>query len=184
MKRILVGVIVIAIGVIMLLHKLDLVDFSFLVDWEWKKFIVPAVIILVGLRILMMRSHVCKSGNDCMKEVELGEIKEGEIIKGSVAFSVSRYNLNEQLFNGADLEAFCGGITLDLSGAEIADKCSIKVQTMMGGVEIKAPSNVRFVVSSECILGGVDNKHNENPEGCTKTIYLKANCFLGGVDIK
>lgn len=184
MRRVLLGFIVMAIGIAMGLNAAGIIDLCWFQDCEWRKYIIPLLIIIVGLKLVFGHTRVKRDGCEDFKAVDTSQMKEGDIVHATVAFSGSRYNMNDQLFNGAKIDVFCGGVTLDLYGAEIADKCMIEVHTLMGGVEIRVPSNIRFIVSSNCLLGGVNNKYHPSTDSFTKTIYLKAECLLGGVEIR
>lgn len=168
----------------MALHIAEIIDLSWIEFGAWPKYIVPAVIIFIGMKLIMSRTRRNSNRGDGLHDADLSNLQDGDRINASVVFSGTRYNMNDQMFNGAKIDVFCGGVSLDLCGAEITDKCTIEVHTLMGGVEIKAPSNVKFLVSSKSFMGGVDNKHNQTSDSCTKTIYIKADCLLGGVEVK
>jgi len=184
MRRKVFGLLVVAAGVMIALQKAEVYDFTWMFDQEWKKYIIPVVLIFLGLKIMIGHTHRSHSGENGFVDADTDNLQEGEVMDISVAFAGNRYNLTDQLFHGAKVDVFLGGVMLDLTGAEIADNCTLEIHTLMGGVEIKAPSNVNFSISSNCFLGGVDNKNlNVAGEG-SKTIILKASCLLGGVNIK
>ncbi len=182
MRRSIIGLIIIAIGVYMVLDRAGLFHFEW--EWfgEWRKYIIPALIIFVGLKFLI--GHRNPEQVERMMEVDMSNLNEDEVVRSSVAFSGSRYNFNGRKFSGAQIKAFCGGVTIDLRGAAIAENAVIEVSTFMGGVEIIAPEDVAFHVCSNCLLGGVGNKKSYMNGHASKTIVLNASCLLGGVEIK
>lgn len=182
MRRIVFGCVILAIGVMMILQKAGVYGFDWFFELDWGKYILPAALVLVGLRLIAGNRQ--DNNVDSFRNVDLDSLNADEVLTASVAFSGGRYIMNGRVFNGAKLDAFCGGISLDLNGADIADNCVIDVRTFMGGVEIKAPEDVNFNVVSSCLLGGVNNKRGQYNSNASKTITLKANCLLGGVDIK
>lgn len=182
MRRNIFGLIIIGIGAMMLLKAMGLADFDWFFDQEWKKYIIPAVIIFLGLKVLFGGAR--KSHSDHMKVVDIPPTNEGQIISTSIAFSGSRYNFSGQKFYGAKMNVFCGGATIDLRGADIQDNCVISISTLMGGVDIITSGNTNVMVESSCLLGGVGNKTVQQNTADVKTILVKASCLMGGVEIK
>ena len=94
--------------------------------------------------------------------------------------------VDNQEFTGADLNAILGGISLNLKNAIVRENVVIHACTILGGIDILLPSPVKVVVECTPILGGVEN-HVISPLGAdenTPTIFIKATCVLGGIDIK
>ena len=81
------------------------------------------------------------------------------------------------------LNATFGGVKCDLREAIINEDIVINASAIFGGIEILVPENVQIKVKSVPIFGGVDNKAQNN-EADEHTIYVKATCMFGGVDIK
>jgi len=181
MRRIIIGLVFITVGVLWGLQNYGIIDLNWNWHIEWHKVLFPAIFILIGLRIALGMSK--KNRCDNLHDAVYTESSEGDIPKLSVAFSGNRYILNGQKFVGAKIDTFCGGMTIDLYGAEIADNCVMDIHTFMGGVDIKAPDDINFIISSNGFLGGVDNQRYTS-NNASKTIMIKANCLLGGVSIK
>ena len=70
-----------------------------------------------------------------------------------------------------------------LREANITQDQIINATAVFGGIDIIVPSNVNVKVKSNSIFGGVDNKIIINKENAP-TIYVKAFCLFGGVEIK
>ena len=64
-----------------------------------------------------------------------------------------------EAFHGARLDAFCGGIRLDLREAVITEDEEIDIRTFCGGIELFVPTMVNVKVKSQSFLGGVDIKN-------------------------
>lgn len=182
MRRIVFGAVILAIGVMMTLRTMGVNDFSWFFNGGWHKYIIPGIIIVVGIRVITSPGK--KNNSNGFKLCEVPETEEGNPMNVSAAFSGSAYNLNGEDFNGAKLDAFLGGIKIDLRGANITDGSVINIHTFMGGVELKLPQDVRVEINSSCFIGGVNNKMPQNYSSAVKTIRINANCLLGGVDIK
>ena len=80
------------------------------------------------------------------------------------------------------LNAIFGGIDLDLKNANIVEDKIINATSVFGGINILVPENINIQVKSTSIFGGVNNKTKNKEE--QPTIYVKAFCLFGGVDIK
>lgn len=90
-----------------------------------------------------------------------------------------------EVFEGAVLSCIMGAIDLNLSGAVIYHDVTIEAILIMGGIDIIVPGDVRVVVQGGPILGSVDNhvKDRQLAQGAP-TVYVKATCILGGMDIR
>ncbi|MBQ4154487.1 MAG: hypothetical protein IJE01_04710 [Clostridia bacterium] len=102
----------------------------------------------------------------------------------TACFSGSDLKFNSELFGGAKLNAIFGGITCDLSNANIKNDCIIKANVLFGGIDIILPENVNFKVKSRCLFGGTSDKRNVPHQKKAPTVYIVINCAFGGVDVK
>lgn len=166
----LIGLIV---GVLLLLACRDVFSFSLL----WK-LLVPAVIILIGLRLLIGGVFRSKSA-ELLKKLE----SEGRKPKVTCAvFSGSDIRYDGEVFDGADLTAVFGGIQCDLRRAVIDHDTVIRVSAVFGGVDVLVPDGVNVKTSVTGIFGGTDNKTIKR-DGAP-TIYVSGICVFGGAEIK
>ena len=167
------NIIGIVIGVFLLLCCQDILSFSML----WK-LLVPAIIVIIGLKLIFVGLFGNKA-NEIMKKLKL-EGKEPK--SGCATFSGCDLNYDGEVFEGSELTAIFGGVKCDLKNAIIEKDCAIQVSAIFGGIDILVPDNVNVKVSSNCIFGGISNKaavHKEAP-----TIYVSGTCMFGGVEIK
>ena len=163
----------IAIGVLLLLCCQDILSFAMV----WK-LIVPAIIVIIGLKLILSGLFGNKA-NEIMKQMK-EDGKEPPV--GCATFSGCDVNYDDQVFEGAQLTAAFGGITCDLRKAIIEKDCAITASAIFGGIDILVPENVNVRVNSNSIFGGVSNKtttHKDAP-----TIYISGTCMFGGVEIK
>lgn len=143
------NIIGIAIGVFLLLCCQDILSFSML----WK-LLVPAIIVIIGLKMVLTGLFGNKANEIISKMKKSGNNPN----VGCATFSGCDLNFDGQVFEGAELSA------------------------IFGGVDILVPDNVNVKVSSNSIFGGVSNKtavHQNAP-----TIYVSGTCMFGGVEIK
>lgn len=161
------------VGALLLLASRDIISFSLL----WK-LLVPAVIILIGLKLIVSGFFKSK-GTELLKKIE----SEGGTPKTTVAvFSGSDISLEGEVFDGADLTTVFGGIQYDLRRAVFEKDTVIRVVAVFGGIDILVPDNVNVKTSVTGIFGGTDNKTIKRDS--TPTIYVSGICAFGGVEIK
>lgn len=163
----------VVIGVCLLLCCQDILSFSML----WK-LLVPAIIVIVGLKMVLTGLFGNKA-NKMMKQLKL----EGKQLRsGCAIFSGCDMNYDGEVFEGAELTAVFGGVECDLRKAVIEKDCAIRVSAIFGGIDIFVPAGINVKVSSNSIFGGVSNKtavHQNAP-----TLYISGTCMFGGAEIK
>ena len=162
------------IGIGLLLWRRDVIEIGML----WK-LIVPIILILVGI------SCIFKGKIDKKIESEIQKINKTNDNNYCTVFSGQEVNLSDEKFDGANLTSVFGGIDLDLRNAKINSDTLIDVKCVFGGADILVPDNVKVKISSSSFFGGVDNKKkNIDDQNKKYTLYIKATCVFGGVDIK
>ena len=167
------NIICIVIGVCLLLCCQDILSFSIL----WK-LLVPAIIVIVGLRLILGGIF----GNKASEIISRLKKDGGEPKIGCATFSGCDLNYDGEIFEGAELTATFGGVKCDLRKAVIEKDCAIQVCAIFGGIDILVPDGINVRVSSNCIFGGISNKtafHKDAP-----TVYISGTCMFGGVEIK
>lgn len=86
-------------------------------------------------------------------------------------------------YTGGSATAIFGGVELDLRRANIKDGAVIDIFTFCGGVSISLPDDV-IVKNEVCgILGGSEYK-TVSKSSAKKTIILRGECILGGLEVK
>ncbi len=167
------NIIGIAVGVSLLLCCQDILSFSVL----WK-LLVPAVIVMIGLKMVFSGLFGNKANEIIAKMKQNG----GQAKVGCAIFSGCDLKFDGQVFEGAELTAVFGGVKCDLRNAVIEKDCAIRSSAIFGGVDILVPDHINVKVSSVSIFGGVSNKtcaHKDAP-----TVYVSGTCMFGGVEIK
>lgn len=86
-------------------------------------------------------------------------------------------------YTGGSVTAIFGGVDLDLRQAKIKDGAVIDVFTFCGGVNINMPDDVIVKNEVHGILGGGEDK-TVSKSSAKKTIYLRGECVLGGLEVK
>lgn len=164
----------ILIGVFLLLCCQDVLNFGML----WK-LLVPAIIILIGIK-LVFGAVLGNKANDLIKDMKSNG---SETKSGFACFSGKTLDFDGECFEGAELNAIFGGVKCDLRKAIISKDCAISVSAIFGGIDILVPDNVNVKVNTTSIFGGVSDKR-KNSNANSITIYISGTCLFGGVDIK
>ncbi len=182
------------IGVLLLMNYW--IDFNFNI---WR-LLIPAILILVGIRILFQGNF--------RKKIDYGEYTYNADGKGgyggsngysqgsnrtgygnagdcdySAIFKSSHVHITEP-FYGANLNASFGAVVLDLRDAQITCDIEINASAIFGGIDIYLPDGVKVKVSNVPVFGGVSIKHAQAVDAAAPTIYLNSTCMFGGIDIK
>ena len=86
-------------------------------------------------------------------------------------------------YAGGSATAIFGGVELDLRRANIKDGAVIDIFTFCGGVSLSLPDDVIVKNEVRGILGGSEDK-SVSKSSAKKTIYLRGECVLGGLEVK
>lgn len=167
------NIIGIAIGVFLLLCCQGILNFSVL----WK-LLVPAIIIIIGLKMVFGGLFGNKANEIITKLKEDGN--DPKI--GCATFSGCNLNYDGEVFEGAELSATFGGVKCDLRNAIIDKDCAISATAIFGGIDILVPDSINVKVSSNSIFGGVSNKTSVIKDA--PTVYVSGLCMFGGIEIK
>lgn len=161
-----------AVGVVLLLWQLDVVNLSLV--WE---LIVVAILVAVGIKLIVGGTKKSNSGDGATVNISV------DAPSGCAIFGGKEMNFDGQVFEGTELTAVFGGVECDLSGAIIKNDCKIKATAIFGGVDIILPKGVNVSVSSTSIFGGTDDAYVREPAS-EVTVYIETVSVFGGVDIK
>lgn len=160
----------IIIGVMLLLSSNDVIDFGDI----WK-FVIPAILIIWGLKLLLGGSF---GKNKLPVDSEINEDN-----KYYATFSGKDLDYTDRKVENMELTATFGGIKLDLRNAKLKNETVIRVAVTFGGIDIKMPDDVNVIDNTSSIFGGVDCK-SKYKKAAKKTIYITGSAVFGGVDIK
>ncbi|MEG0641853.1 MAG: LiaF-related protein [Clostridium sp.] len=162
----------VVVGVLLFLSAQNILSFVLV-----GKLIIPVILVFIGMR--MIYRNFFDSDRIRMKKV----CKNGMPDYISI-FSSNEVNFPYEVFKGANLISIFGGIDLDLRNAIINDDTVINSVTIFGGTEIIVPPNVKVKVISTPIFGGVSDDRKYIQTESVHTVYVKAVCIFGGIDIK
>ena len=156
----------VAFGVLLLLAAQGYVEFETI----WK-LIIPAIIVLLGIKII-----VRGTGGDKGTKAEKEEM---------AAFCSRKLDYTDTEITLAKIGAVFGGATCNLTNAKIVDGGQLEVFCAFGGADIIVPENVNVKFNTFCLFGGVSDKREiKNPDKDVITLHVNGFCMFGGVDIK
>jgi hypothetical protein len=162
------GAIVTLLGLFFLGRKLDLFDIG--LDELW-----PVFIILAGIGILS-RGFGQRDGKSALRD-------DDHISQFGILCGLSP-KIGSQSFKGGEVNAFMGGVEVDLTQADIADEeAVIVVFAMMGGIEIKVPRT--WTVSSHVtpFMGAMEDKTDQSEAVPEKQLVIRGFVMMGGVEV-
>ena len=155
--------------------------FETMSEGRWAMYFSIFILLYVGVH-LVIDSY--RSNPDQWLQRPIPPAEEGKRICCSVHYGGDEYIYKGEPFHGARLDAFCGGIRLDLREAVITEDEEIDIHTFCGGIELFVPAHVNIEVKSRSFIGGVGNHAIHTADKKAPTIHIVASNFLGGVDIK
>lgn len=163
-------------GIVTFLGVVNLLD-----DWypQLNKIIFPGILVIIGIEILLggIFKRVVRP-RDNLSIDNKDELNAIAVLGGVEKKVVS------QNFRGGKVDAFLGGVVLDLTEIKLTSDAIIDVNAFMGGVEIKLPSNIRIRSDVNGILGGVEIKHRSIEPTSDYILILRGTAVLGGIEVK
>lgn len=178
-RRTIIGIIFIVAALLRLADMWGVIQ----LNWEhsWTAYFGPVLLLYIEAE-LVIYSFNRNPSQWLQRPVPQGE--DGKRISCAVRFGADAYRYQGEVFHGARLDAFCGGLRLDLREAVVTEDEEIDVHTFLGGVELCVPSDVNVVVKSHSFIGGVGNETSGRSVPGAPCLHIVASNFLGGVSIK
>ena len=143
------------------------------------KLIVPMIFVIIGLGIMF--ANTLRGPRPT--QAEYTKMNNGNR-HYTATFSGQNIHCDNEVFEGASIDAVFGSVALRLDQAIINEDVIISCNATFGGVEIYLPSDVNVKVATTPIFGGVSNKRRNFANPSAPTVYINATCMFGGVDIK
>lgn len=164
-------IILIGLGSLFMLAKYNVFQF------EWHRFIIPVVLIIVGLYFLRPRLFKPQEGITHDNEIGVFSILGG-----------GEFNSRSSSLVGGHITCILGGANIDISDADMqGDKMEIEVLSLLGGADIKVPAHWQVNIKAIPLLGGVSNRTTclaEQMQLPRKTLVLNGYAIMGGIDVK
>jgi hypothetical protein len=166
------GIILIIIGVVFMLMKWDILD------WSAWKILAGVLIIFVGLWIIFRPRFGFHFRN-------IPEIKSDDL-DAFALFSECKRRIESKAFRGGKATAIFGSVNLDLEDAQLeGNKAAVELTTLFGSIEMRVPREWNVEIDSNAILGSIDDKRKIRPsELADITLFLKGTAILGSIEVK
>ncbi|PSL42640.1 cell wall-active antibiotic response 4TMS protein YvqF [Chitinophaga niastensis] len=167
--------------------------------YDTATFIWPVALIIVGLVVILKRSHTAEIFSYPKKGKygnygdygNYGSQVQGfsgdDYINTSAIFGGVNKIITSRDFKGGQVTSVFGGTDLNFMKADINGVVEMEVTAIFGGCEIIVPSNWTVKVDITSIMGGVEDNRSMDLMASTdkdKVLLLKGSCIMGGVDIK
>jgi Cell wall-active antibiotics response 4TMS YvqF len=138
-----------------------------LVIFELGAWVGAATAAAVAKRVLPSR------GDENSDEVALVAIFDGIDLKSRA-----------QAFRGGSMFAWFGGVAVDLTEAKLAPDARLTIGALIGGVDVKVPSDWRIVSTARAIVGGISDDVPEPTDPDAPTLVVESTAALGGISIR
>ena len=161
------GLLLMTIGVSIGLGAYGVINIS-----VWKIFW-PVMLIAIGLMVSV--------GSGGRKRSKKSAADDGSNEKVAIFYGEESRVKGD--YTGGSVTAIFGGVELDLRRANIKDGTVIDIFTFCGGVSISLPDDVIVKNEVRGVLGGSEDK-TVSKSSAKKTIILRGECVLGGLEVK
>jgi hypothetical protein len=185
----------IAGGVLMVVGGLILADnLGFLrIDQLW-----PLALIAVGVFLLWSRTRPDYAGKpwwywkekvkhwDFGPPIEDSAANAGNMVHEVNVFSGTRRVITSQDFRGGKVSCVFGGVTLDLTGANIAgESATLEISAVYGGAVVRIPLTWDLVMRGGGVFGGYSDQTIHPPRTPeTKRLIVRGGAVFGGVTFR
>lgn len=183
-RRTIIGIIFILAAMMKLVSMWGIFHLDWF-DWVWQhpwaEYLAPALLLIIGIK-LIVSSYQRNPSQWLQRPVPQDE--NGKRINCAVRFGGDEYVYRGEQFHGACLDAFFGGLRLDLRQAVINEDEEIDIHNFAGGVELLVPAGINIEVKSRSFIGGVGNETVGKGISGAPCLHIIASNFLGGVSVK
>jgi len=183
------GFLLISLGVIFLLDKLDVMDVGDFFSTFW-----PVILIVIGFRLILNRN----AGGSAESSKDTLIQNDEQSVKYSKVFGDVKLRLESQDFNGGSISIMIGEIALDLSRADI--KAGDKILTLsgvIGEISVTLPKTLNVSVKANVTIGDIKildtsddgfsitrTYQSEGYETAKKKLYISVSQVIGDIEIR
>jgi predicted membrane protein len=156
-------------GMLLLGHRLGLIDANIFSFW-------PLILVLVGARIVWQTLNT----NRAVEQGDAGATVSAIAVMGGFERRITSHE-----FRGGEITAFMGGGKLDLRDAMPAGgQAVINLFAMMGGFEIVVPETWRVISEVTPLMGGIEDKSRTSGNPNAPTLVIRGFMMMGGLTLK
>lgn len=182
------GFLLVGLGVVLLLDKLDVMDFGEFFSTFW-----PLILIGIGLKLVLNRN----SGGSAESKKETLTLNE-QNVKYSKVFGDVKLQVNNQDFNGGSISVMLGEIDLDLAKSNIKEGEKIlRLSGVIGEISVLLPKTLKVSVKANVTVGDIKildttddgfliNRtfQSEGYETAKKKLYISVSQVIGDIEIR
>jgi len=171
-----------------------------LVDANLHQYLLPVMIIFVGLIFILFPQSRCfrrrgewrrrrwesKMGEEFgTSNTILGETDGEDSLFINSVFSGIKRNILSKNFKGGEITCIFGGVELDFMQADIQGTAIVKVEQVLGGIEIRVPAHWTVRNEIDGAFHGVDDKRRfTDATDPNKVLVLRGSSVFAGIEIK
>jgi len=170
----LMGAGLIALGVLIILDRMDVIDFSMRTMWP---------LFLIGAGAYLLYKAVVRRGQVPEYLSKDGGTGASETVDVVAILGGFDRRITTPAFRGGEVTAVMGGCALDLRNASIEGEAVINVFAFWGGVTLKVPPDWTVVLQGTPIMGGFEEKTIVPPHGA-KRLVIRGYAIMGGVEVR
>lgn len=165
----------IGVGVLLLLAARDVISWQMM--WQ-----IGLALLVIGFGVQMLLFKTCKHTEAC--DVETVSRDGKDIRRIETSFGKQILSFAGEKFEGADVQASFGGLTLDLKGAIIEDESFIDLNVGFSGVSIIVPEGLAVKIAVSSGFGGVSDNRRTKVETGKPLLVITGKVGFGGVEIR
>ena len=148
------------------------------IDVDFWDLFFPGILVLFGASLVLRSLRGPRRERAAADDPE-AEVRTFAVMSGNEVRSTSAG------FRSADLGAFMGGVTLDLTQAKLAgEEAEIDVFAMWGAVEIRVPREWTVASKVVPLMAGFEDKTEPRAGGPVRRLVVRGFVVMGGVEVK
>lgn len=170
--------------------------------WHFGRLIFPLILVTIGICIICSDSirknwyqrnidytysNTQENGNSYSNTQENGYNHSNTQTNNnnySAVFCGQTIHCDNQVFEGANVDAAFGSLKLRLDRAIINHDVTISCNAVFGSIEIYLPSDVNVKVSGTPVFGGINNQRRNLAHENAPVVHISATSMFGGVEIR
>lgn len=184
----LLGGILVGVGVLMMLDRMDIIDFNIRTMWPLLLIGLGGVLVAKAVRSRRAMGGVDRDDVAFVDNAVTGAgtgsaNRSDEVVDVTAILGGYERRVTTQNFRGGEITAVMGGCELDMRSSSIQGEAVINVFAFWGGVTIKCPPDWSVILHGTPILGGFEEKTIAPPDN-SKRLVIRGYAIMGGVEIR
>jgi len=183
------GVLLITLGVVFLLDKLDVMDVGDFFSTFW-----PVILIVIGFKLILNRN----AGGSAESSKETLIQNDEQAVKYSKVFGDVKLRLESQDFRGGSISTMLGEIDIALSELNIKEgEQTLTLSGVIGEISVLLPKTLKVSVKTNVTIGDIKildktddgfsitrTYQSEGYETAKKKLYISISQVIGDIEIR